>query len=101
MNKILIVIVAIALDRIFKKTCPVLYKKLELPTNILLTIFIAVYCGIWVYAIYDVAISAVSTVDKVFFTLFMCVAIGIFVTIAVLTWKRWWKERKADQEDVL
>ncbi len=101
MSKILIVIIVIVLDRIFKKTCPVLYKKLELPTNILLTVLLAVHCGILVYAIYDVVTSTVNTSDKVFFTLFMCVAIGIFVTIAVLTWKRWWKERKANQEDAL
>lgn len=90
----ILIVAALIVDRIFQKRFPRFYKRIELPLIILFSLIATVYCGCLIYGVYDVLTSGVSNGDKVFFTVFIGIIISVYVTMVILTWLRWLKERK-------
>lgn len=93
LKSIMFLIVLCILDRVLAKKAPHFYKKMDLPINILFSFIAAVYCGLLIYAGYDVLTSSVSHDDKVFFVIFMGAIISVYVTMVIITWRRWFKAR--------
>ena len=86
------------LDLFIRKKIPELYKKIRLPVNVLLSIIVAAYCGLLIYAAYDVLTSGVSGGDKAFFTIFIVAVIAVYGALVTIIWRRWLKERKGNRE---
>ena len=93
LKSIMFLIVLCILDRSLTKGTSFLQKKMDLPINILLSFIAAVYCGLLIYAGYDVLTSSVSNDDKVFFVIFMGAIISVYVTMVIITWRGWFKAR--------
>ena len=91
LKSIMFLIVLCILDRVLAKKAPHFYKKMDLPINILLSFIAAVYCGLLIYAGYDVLTSCVSHDDKVFFVIFMGEIFSVYVTMVLITWRGWFK----------
>jgi len=92
-GSIVLLIAVYIIDRIFHRKFPRLYKKLQLPVNIVGTVLAAVYCGFLIYAVYDVLTSGVSNADKVFFIIFIGIIVSIYAAMVVIEWRRWAKDR--------
>lgn len=92
---ILFLVAAFLLERFFQKKFPRFYAKIQFPANIVLSILVAVYCGFFLSAAYDVLISEVSGGDKAIFAILMVGAAFILAAMAILTWKQWLNERKS------
>lgn len=86
-------IAAFIVDRMFPKKFPRLYKKLQLPVLIVLSVLVTGYCGFLIYAVYDTLKSGVSRGDKIFFVIFIGVVISVYVVMFVIAWQQWLKER--------
>ena len=93
LKSIMFLIILCILDRVLAKKAPHFYKKMDLPIKILLSYKPAVYSGLLIYAGYDVLTSSVSNDDKVFFVIFMGAIISVYVTMVIITWRRWFKAR--------
>ena len=95
-GSIVLIIVFLVVDRILSKKFPRIYKKLEFPFLILMTLIITVYCAALIDAVFDVLSSAVSVDDKVFFVGFIAIVVAIYVALAAITWRKWLKGRKKE-----
>jgi len=92
-GSIIFLLLVFLIDRVFQKKLPECYRKLQLPVNVVLSLLVTVYCGLLLYAVYDVLASGVSTGDKIFFTIFIGIIVSVYAAIIIVTWKRWAKEK--------
>ncbi len=92
-GSIVFLLLVFLIDRMFQKKLPELYRKLQLPVNVMLSLLVTVYCGLSVYAVYDVLTSGVSLDSKIFFTIFIGIIVSVYAAMVIVTWKRWAKEK--------
>lgn len=90
---IVLFFVLVIIDRIIQKKFPKVHKRLEFPATLVSTVLLTAYCGLLVYAVYEILTSEVSLADKIFFAIFIGVILSIYVAILVMMWVRWSKGR--------
>lgn len=84
----------IIVDQIIKRAFPEFYKRMELPMLVLFTLLAVGYCGLLVYALYQVIVSGVTTGDKVFFVIFIGVNVSAFIAMIVFSWRDMLKKKR-------
>ena len=91
---ILLLIGAMFGDVLLRKKLPDVYRKIQLPLNIISSVLIAVYIVFYIYCTVDVIGSDVATSNKIFFVIFMGLTIAVFVVAWIRLWTKWCSERK-------
>lgn len=92
-SSIAFLFIVFIIDRVLQRKFPEFYKKIQLPVNIVLSALVTIYCGFLIYGVYDVLTSRVSMDDKIFFVIFIGVIFSIYMSMVIITWKRWFKDR--------
>ena len=87
------------LDRLIKRTHPRLWIVTELLANIILTALSLLFICLQLSALQRTVSSQVSTSDKVVLFGFILGAVAVFLFLIVMTWRRWWKNRKSIHND--
>ncbi|MCI8914701.1 hypothetical protein D1646_01280 [Pseudoflavonifractor sp. 60] len=83
------VILLIAGDAMLKKMNPPLWKKIQLPVNVFLSILSLFVVILMTLGVRDVFTSQVNWGDKVVFCLFAAVYIAALVWGSLSNWKKW------------
>ena len=87
------------LDRLLKRKFPRLWVAAELLANLILTGLSLLFICLQLSALQKTVSSQVSTTDKVVLSGFILGAVAVFLFLLVMTWRRWWKNRKRVNHD--
>lgn len=81
-----IFLIIIVLIKLLEKNFPRFFKRIELPSALIASGLIIIYCAFLLYGVYNMLTSEVSNGDKVFFTIFIGCIVAVYVVVMVIMW---------------
>lgn len=96
----LIVLIGVwAGDRLLRRRFPRLWRRLQLPVNLVLTVLCLLYLSIWGVALAETWTADAGMDSKVVLTVLLLAAIAAFLYLIVDTGRRYLRERRGWREE--